>query len=214
MKSFEYIGNIKLNLKVYSSYYSIETNCHYLYNDLIYFIRSGKNSLENIEISKRYARAAIMILASYLDCLSNLLINEIEDRFKFGIKLKKIIKEDPIYKFGKIYNCLSNNRLSSQLDIQGIKDFYYRVRNQIIVHPPARSIKAGTGVIKGKGLTEDKKVIQYLKLKSPNILSEFTMNDIIEIYNEVKIFLKEYYKLIIDDIPKNFLEQFFHLEEV
>lgn len=40
------------------------------------------------------------------------------------------------------------------------------------------------------------------------------MDDTIEIYDEVKIFLKEYYKLIKNDILENFLEKYFNLEEV
>lgn len=157
MNDYNYVGNIGINITIHSSYYPIETNCHYLYNDMIYFIKSGTIYLDDIEISKRYARAAILFLASYVDCLSNLLISEIEEKFKCGMNIKGIFKKDPLIKFKIGYKQLMKSE-ELPIDLKGMKDFYDIVRSQIIVHPPAQSIKLGTGVVKGKGLTYDKKI--------------------------------------------------------
>jgi hypothetical protein len=127
--------------------------------------------------------------------------------------LKKIFKKSPLDKFQITYSKLTNQD-NIPIDLKIMHDLKI-VRDQIIVHPPARSIKLGTGVIKGRGLTYDEKSKTYNKLKNlPNILSEFDMNNAIEFYNNIKFFLNEYYCLIKNVFHSSTLDYYFELREI
>lgn len=224
MTIYEHIASGGLKVGGQGEYSFSEPTCNHVYNDLIFFLNESKRSDIDQVISKRYARAALVFLAFYVESLANLLIDEVGERFNCIQELQELIKlkycsndrikklrrkyklkgdwPEPLNKFQAAYFVTDGKDLSLDLDTSGIQDLFL-IRNQIIAHPPARSIVAGTGVTKGKGLTEKGKSLSLKneKLKHlPNIYSEFASGHTQKVYNETKDFLNKYHNLVAEKL--------------
>jgi len=200
MITYEHIGNGGFRVGVQGEYSFSEPICNQVYNDLMFFLNKSKASNIDQVISKRYARASLVFLAFYFESLANLLIDEVGKRFNCSQQLEQIYKKrdhypKPLRKFQAVYSVLYYGQ-KLPLDTSGIQDLFL-IRNQVIAHPPARSIVAGTGITKGKGLTEKGRSLSLNKFTHfPNIYGEFTSVHTQEVYNETKDFLEKYHNLI------------------
>jgi hypothetical protein len=216
MSIYEVIGSGGIKLRGESEFYCDIPTCKQIYDDIQYFLIESKMPGKDEETVKRYARVAILFTAFYVESLANSLLDEIIKRgCPDKLKGKNYIRrEKTINKYQDIYSFLNNKKLNQE-QINGINDLF-RIRNEIIAHPKAREIIAGTGVPKGKGWTGTREKIEY-KCKEfkdfPNIWEYFTRKEAIIIYNEIKRFLKTYYDFVRENFP-NWMSTYFLLEEV
>lgn len=184
--------------------------CNTIYDDIVYFLKKANMPDIDHAIGKRYARVTIVFMAFYLESLAKALLKETKNRFNGKLKY---IKKDPINIFKNIYEFLNKEKLS--LDIRGVDDLFNIIRSQVIAHPSARSIIGGSNVPKGKGLKENGKAFSYKKFKHfGNTLESFVKDNAQDVYNELKLFLNEYYNLISIHFPDCYLSHYFSLKEI
>lgn len=181
-----------------------------IYDDIVYFLKKAKIPDTDHAIGKRYARVTIVFMAFYLESLAKALLKETIKRFNGKLNCGK---KDPITIFKNIHEFLNKNKLS--LDTLGLFDLFQIIRSQLIAHPPDRSILWGSNVPEGKGLKENGKAFSYKKFKQfPNTLENFSKDDAQDVYNELKLFLSEYYNLISIHLPDCYLSHYFNLKEI
>jgi hypothetical protein len=184
--------------------------CNTIYDDIVYFLIKSKFAEIDDATSKRYARVTIVFMAFYLESLAKSLLEETMNRFNGKLICKT---KDPITIFKKIYEFLNKEKLS--LDTRGVEDLFYIIRSQLIAHPPTRSIIGGSNVPEGKGLKGNGKAFPYKKFKHfPNTLENFAKDNAQEVYNELNLFLNEYYNLINNHFPNCVLSHYFNLKEI
>ena len=184
--------------------------CNIIYDDIVYFLKKAQIPDTDHAIANRYARVAIIFMSFYLESLSKLLFKDTINRFNGKLFCKD---KNPITIFKKIYEFLNKEKLS--LDTCGVDDLFQIIRSQLIAHPPARSILGGSNVPEGKGLKENGKPFSYKKFNHfPNTLESFGKDDAQDVYNELKLFLHEYYNLITNHFPDCILSYYFNLKEI
>ncbi len=202
---------MKLNLG--SEYSFLKVNYAEIHNDIKYFL-SESTKASDIEISKRFARAAIVFIAFYVESLANLLVDRIKSVFGLLPDFEDFINKrehwpkkidhwpQPLRIFFGAYVKIQNKTLSRDtnivwsLDTAVIQDLFL-IRNQVLTHPPARSTVGGTSVVPEKGLTQDGKDLKFNRFTHfPNIYTGFTSTHAHEIYEENKKFLEGYGTLI------------------
>lgn len=204
--NYEYQGNIKMKLNVGSDYRFLKVNYAEIHNDIKFFLSESTKGSE-IEISKRFARAAIVFTAFYVESLGNLLVDRMTSAFGSLPDFEEFInKRDhwprPLRILFGVYIKIQNKSLPPNidrvwpLDTAVIQDLFL-IRNQVLAHPPARSTVGGTGVTAEKGLTQDGKDLKFNRFTHfPNIYTGFTSTHAHEIYDETKNFLEGYGTLI------------------
>jgi hypothetical protein len=224
--NYEYRGNIKMKLILRSEYRSLKANYAEIHNDIKYFLTESTKA-SDIEISKRFAKAAIVFTAFYVESLANLLVDRIRSVFDSCPDFKKFIKKEchwpkiidhwpqPLRIFFGAYIKIQNKNLSPEnktllRDTIKIWSLYrgtaviqdlFLIRNQVFAHPPARSTVGGTGVVPEKGLTQEGKDLKFNRFEHfPNIYTGFTSTHAHEIYEETKKFL-EWYGTLIEKYP-------------
>lgn len=221
---YEHIGSVGVKIEGHGKYFFSYPDCNLILEDITYFLMRGNEHKLNQNEKNRYARVAIIYMAFYIESLSNWLefelINSNNKPKKMITKKTKRDKDEywptPLYKLRIAYVVLeNNNHLPKELDIRGIRDLF-RIRNGIFAHPPGRSITGGNILKDGKGIPEDKKPVYYEKFEGilPKIQSEFTIEHAKIMYNEIKIFLKEYYGVISKHFSKDFLSSYCSLKEL
>ena len=80
MIDHEYVGNLGLKLSPASEYFFTRATCAEVRQDIDFFLSESQKATD-LSISKRYARAAIVFTAFYVESLANLLLAQITDRF-------------------------------------------------------------------------------------------------------------------------------------
>jgi hypothetical protein len=165
--------------------------------DIIFLRRQAKDT-DDESTRKRYARIIILLIAPYLESVSNLIFGELIDK-ELGEVDNRADLPKPIRKFRAIHHVLLNKEL--KLDTNGILDIFH-IRNNITLHPAGREVMKVAGEVLGR---LDKR-IAYKKFRSlPFVYSHFTLKEADEILREVYQFLTEFLRLIKDKISK---EQF------
>lgn len=199
---------MKLNLG--SEYSFLKVNYAEIHNDIKYFL-SESTKASDIEISKRFARAAIVFTAFYVESLANLLVDRITSVFGPLPDFEEFInKKDhrpkPLRILFGAYVKIQNKTLSRgtnivwSLDTPVIQDLFL-IRNQVLAHPPARSTVGGKSVVPEKGLTQDGKDLKFNRFTHfPNIYTGFTSTHAHKVYEETKKFL-EGYGTLIENFP-------------
>jgi hypothetical protein len=204
MIDHEYVGNLGLKLSPASEYFFTRATCAEVRQDIDFFLSESQKATD-LSISKRYARAAIVFTAFYVESLANLLLAQITDRFGQNAQLDDFIKKrdhcpKPLRVLYGAYLFLNGKPIGREtawdLDTSAVEDLFL-IRNQVLAHPPARSIVAGTGVVTGQGLTQKAKPLPLKKFAHfPNVYHEFTNCHALELYEETKLFLTNYGKLL------------------
>jgi len=181
-----------------ADYSALSPNYTWIHRDLVFFLNLSQKSSDSEE-KKRFARAVIILLAFYLESLSNLLFEETkiqEEKLEIYIDRYKDWAK-PIIKL-----LLSLNKLDSEsfAACKGLKDLFL-IRNQVFAHSEGRSVVAGTGVDPKKGLKGNFKKLSYEKFTNfPNVYSQFDVEHAEKLCEAVDNFLKSFslqYPLII-----------------
>jgi len=174
-------GTLHLGLKLsVEAVYTAATHKR-LEEDVIFLRIQAEDTTAESE-RKRYARIIILLIAPYLESMSNLMFGQLVNK-----KLKEVDNQaglpKPIRRFGAIHHELLCKEL--KLDADGIQDIFH-IRNNITCHP------AGHEVVKiaGGELGRIDKRIAYKKFKRfPFVYSDFTLKEADEVLREVEEFL-------------------------
>jgi len=172
----------------------------------VFFRRQAADDQIDDRDKKRYARIVILLMAFYLESMSNLLFGELVNK-----KLKIIGKQiylppkmaKPIKHLKAVHHELFGKELS--LDTDGLEDIF-TVRNIIIAHPAGRAqSQTGTGEDVWSRLGRN---ITYKKFRHlPLHYSHFTLNHADELLKEVKEFLTKFLVLLRDKVPKEQVDE-------
>lgn len=166
--------------------------------DAIFFRRQAAQGEIDDREKKRYARIIILLMAFYLESLSNLMLVTLT-QINPSKKLKEydeVYKKDgthlsgPVRKFKAIHYELQGKKLT--LNTDGIQDIFH-IRNHIIAHSTGRD-KLETYEL---GWRPVNKNFTYRKFNnSPFVYSDFTLKEADEILMEVKEFLTKFLGLL------------------
>lgn len=181
--------------------------------DALFFCR--KAAEDNIDDSerKRYSRIAILLMAFYLESLSNLLCDVVLGKNR---RRPKKNKEEgvpgPIRRVRAVYKELYDGK-ELALNIDGVQDVF-TIRNKVIAHPAGRSEERSGKVVR----TRVDKTVSYKKFTDfPFTYSQFTLSHADEVLEEVKDFLTRFHDLLKDrrhEVPKDVLNACFPRELV
>jgi len=200
----EYVGNTGFKLRPTSEYFFSRPTYAEVQKDIDFFLSESQKAIDLI-VSKRYARAAIVFTAFYVESLANLLAAHIRENFGQTAQLDDFISRGdhwpkPLRTLYGAYLFLNKKPIGRgedwALDSSAVEELFL-IRNQVLAHPPARSIVAGTGVVAGQGLTQEAKPLALNKFAHfPNIYHEFAHCHALELYEEARLFLINYGRLL------------------
>ena len=195
----EHNENVTAQLGLKASVEAVYTAATYKrFEEDIVFLRRQANDATEESTRKRYARIIILLIAPYLESVSNLMFGELINRELDEVDNRMDLHKS-IRRFRAIHHVLLSKEL--KLDINGIQDIFH-IRNNITLHTAGREVVK----VAGEGLGRLDKRIAYKKFKSfPFVYSRFTLSEADEILREIYRFLTEFLGLIEDKILK---EQF------
>jgi len=172
--------------------------------DALFFCR--KAAEDNIDDSerRRYSRIAILLMAFYLESLSNLLYDVVLGKnWRRHKKNKEKGVPGPIRRFRAVYKELYDGKELS-LNIDGVQDVF-TIRNKVIAHPAGRSEERSGKVVR----TRVDKTVSYKKFTDfPFTYSQFTLSHADEVLEEIKDFLTRFHDLLKDrrhEVPEDVL---------
>lgn len=160
--------------------------------DALFFLdQSRKNNTSEIE-KNRFARATILLMAFYIESISNLLYDYILCENKLEEIDNRSDLPAPIRRIRAVYLQLYKKELS--IDIKGIRDIF-TIRNKIIAHPAGFSEEKDSET----GWKRMDKTITYEKFENfPCTYSKFTVVHAETVIEEGKNFLISFHELLKD----------------
>lgn len=229
----EYKGHsqVQLGLHVEASAVYTEATFKRIVEDALFFRRAAEQ-VNTEPDRKRYARAIILLMALYLESLSNRIFLHFFDPVTPDEKKEPNRCLDnvdgrsdlpgPVRNFRAAYKKCLNKELN--LDTNGIKDIF-TIRNRIIAHPSGRAQlqakKEGWEPLITSVKWRDKEVqilpsqLDYAKFKQfPSVYSHFTLREADEILKEVEDFLTSFLGLIKGKIPQKQFDEWWPAELV
>lgn len=196
----------------------------------IIFLRGVAENVNTESDKKRYARLIILLMALYLESLSNRIFLHFFDQVTLD-ETKQLngcvdhvdCRSDlpsPVRNFRAIYKKCLNKELT--LDTSGIQDIF-TIRNRIIAHPSGRAqlqtnkdgwIPLITSVKwHGKCVRILPQRLDYAKFKHfPSIYSDFTLREADEILEEVKEFLVNIFGSLSGKVSQKQLDEWWPAE--
>lgn len=151
--------------------------------DAVFFRRRAAEDKIDDGQRKRYARIIILLVAFYLESLSNLIHERLGGRrSKDDKRAGRGGLAGPILKFREVYCKHLDRELS--LNTDGVQDIFI-IRNKIIAHPAGRAQLQVAGVRRGR---LDKQVSYKKFTDFPLVYSWFTLQEADAILKEVKEF--------------------------
>lgn len=170
-----------------------ETTFKRIVEDALFFRQQAEGETENKQ-KGCYARVVILLMAFYLESLSNLVFEELVKK-----KLKDYDSQaglsKPVQRFRAIHcELLGGKPTLKDEDINGIQDIF-TIRNKIIAHPAGRA-KLHIDTDEDRRSRVDRQVT-YKKFKNfPLVYSHFTLKEADIILKEVKEFLTKFLNLV------------------
>lgn len=174
--------------------------------DAVFFLeKAAEDSIDDGE-RKRYSRIVILLMALYLESLSNRLCDIVlGENWKIPKKKREEGVAETIIKFKAIYEELFNKELA--LYTGGIQDIF-TIRNRIIAHPAGRSKECIEDVSGKHKRTRMGKVVKYQKfINFPFHYSHFTLPEAVSIFEEAIGFRRDFLNLIKERIPADVLNE-------
>ena len=175
-------ANITIDVATYKR---VVEDAAYFLNEMI------KPDLSTLD-QNRYARMNLLLMALYIESLSNALLESSRTRNLQGLKKQKGWKE---YLKGFMSAYYKYYEKELHLNMDGIHDIFF-IRNHFIAHPKGytREKEDGSVIIKQEGKGG---IGFYKKFKNfPYAYSKFNSSHAIIVVNEVVNFLKNYHNLI------------------
>ena len=183
--------------------------------DAIFFRRKATEDNINDAERKRYSRIVILLMAFYLESLSNLLCDAVlgED-WKGAKENKEKGVAEAIIKFKAVHKKLYDGK-ELALRTDGIQDIF-TIRNKVIAHPAGRAkLRTRTGDVKWNRIDKE---FGYKKFTNfPLVYSHFTLQEADSVLTEVKDFLIKFHDLLKhrkDKVPEDALNTYWPKELV
>lgn len=177
---------------------------------LFFYRKAAENNIDDAE-RRRYSRIAILLMAFYLESLSNLLFDKLVNKDLKCVDTRKDLPE-PIRRFRAVYKDLYDGK-ELALNIDGVQDVF-TIRNKVIAHPAGRSEERSGKVTR----TRVDKTVSYKKFTDfPFTYSQFTLSHTEEVLEEVKDFLIRFHDLLKargNEVPEDVLNSCFPRELV
>jgi hypothetical protein len=182
-------------------YSFVRATYNVIYSDALFFLNKAKQANVKSEDRNRYARASIILMAFYLESVSNRLFDEFSPRSQKRLMKRKNLP-GPIKNFIAVYHKFYKCKFP--LSIDGIKDIFL-IRNEVIGHPSGSSVVAGTGVLRGQGLPRKGRTGKQNKYSKfidfPYVYSLFKTEHAKTIFKEATNFVNGYCDLLEDRVP-------------
>jgi len=162
--------------------------------DALFFLdKSRKHNIAVME-KNRYARMSILLMAFYLESLSNLLFDALASSFSDDLDRRTDIPK-PIRRFMAVHYQLYQAELPLSTD--GIRDIF-TIRNRVIAHPTGFSKERHSEVAPGcwERSRVDKNVSYGKFTNLPFTYSQFTSSHAEKILGEVRGFLTSFHSLL------------------
>ena len=193
------------------SYIYSEATFKRIAEDAVFFYRkAAENNIDDAE-RRRYSRIAILLMAFYLESLSNLLFDKLVNKDLKCVDNRSVLPK-PIRKFRAVYKDLYDGK-ELALNIDGVQDVF-TIRNKVIAHPAGRSEERSGKVNR----TRVDKTVSYKKFTDfPFTYSQFTLSHAEEVLEEVKDFLTRFHDLLKarrNEVPEDVLNACFPRELV
>jgi len=227
----EYEEHLQAKIVIHAEASAVYTEATFkrIVEDAIFFRGAAENVNTECD-KKRYARLIILLMALYLESLSNRIFLHFFDQVTLD-ETKQLngcvdhvdCRRDlpgPVRNFRAIYKKCLNKELT--LDTSGIQDIF-TIRNRIIAHPSGRAQlqtnKDGWMplITSVKWHDKDVQILQqqfdYAKFKHfPSIYSDFTLREADEILEEVKEFLANILRSLSGKVSQKQLDEWWPAE--
>lgn len=198
MVSNEQIGKTKVGISVSCQAAYGEATFKRIVEDAVFFRQQAKGFKSDDSDVRRYARIVIILMAFYLESLSNLIFEKLANAPLDNLDNRTDLPE-PLRKLRAAHQVCRGGELS--LDIGGVRDVF-TIRNKIIAHPVGRAQLQ----VAGAQLGCLDRHISYDKFKDfPVVYSGFAVEHADKVLTEVRDFLVGYLGLLAGKITK---EQF------
>ena len=184
---------IEENLGINDSYQNIYSEATYkrILEDALTFLSISQDHKISETEQKRFARISILLMAFYLESLSNLLFD-----FLIDSPIEDYDKRNdlpgPIRKFRAVYSFITQTEL--ELDIEGLRDIFI-IRNKIIAHPAGRSEELESEKNRDR---RDRKVTYFKFTNFPFTYAQFSTDNAICAWSDVKEFMISFFTLLKD----------------
>jgi len=231
MAEYEEHLQAKIGIHVEGSAVYTEATFKRIVEDEIFF-RGAAENVNTESDKKRYARLIILLMALYLESLSNRIFLHFFDQVTLD-ETKQLngcvdhvdCRSDlpgPVRNFRAIYKKCLNKELT--LDTSGIQDIF-TIRNRIIAHPSGRAQlhtdKDGWKPLITSVKWQDKEVqilrqqLNYAKFRHfPPVYSHFTLREADEILEEVRKFLTNFLSSLGGKVAQKQLDEWWPAELV
>lgn len=169
--------------------------------DAVFFCRkAAEDNIDDTE-RRRYSRIAILLMAFYLESLSNLLFDKLVNKDLECVDTRTDLP-GPIRRFRAVYKELYDGK-ELALNIDGVQDVF-TIRNKVIAHPAGRSEERSGKVVR----TRVDKTVSYKKFTDfPFTYSQFTLSHADEVLEEVKDFLTRFHDLLKGKVSPELLDE-------
>jgi hypothetical protein len=187
------LSKMKVGIKAIGQAVYGEATSKRIGEDIVFFHQLAKERNVDDLQSKRYARIVIILIAFYLESVSNLIFDNLVNVSLDTLDNRTDLPE-PIRRLRAVYKQCSGNEMT--LNTDGIRDIF-TIRNRIIAHPAGRAQVQ----IAGDQLGRLDKHISFEKFKDfPVVYSRFTTEHADNLVKEVREFLTQFINLIATNI--------------
>lgn len=200
MTEYKECAKTQIGLRVSAEAVYSEATFRRIVEDAVWLHQQAmRNQIDNSQ-ERRYGRIIVLLMAFYLESLSNLLFEEVVgeelERADFRTDLPR-----PLRKFRAIHSKLLGKELS--LNIEGIQDIF-TIRNKVIAHPSGRAQLQTTE----HGWDRIDTQVNYKKFREfPSIYSRFTLREAEAVLNEVREFVTRFLGLIKDKVSQERIKE-------
>ena len=205
-------ASVTVGVSVTATYTYSEATFKRIVEDALFFRSKGAEDTIDDTARRRYARIAILLMAFYLESLSNLLWDAVLGKCSKLSNKNKEEGAESIRRFRAVHKEIYDGR-ELPLNTNGIQDIF-TIRNRVIAHPAGRSEERSGKVVR----THVDKTVSYRKFTDfPFTYSQFTLSHADEVLEEVKDFLTRFHDLLKDrrhEVPEDVLNACFPRELV
>lgn len=200
MTEYKEQGKTQLELRVNAEAVYSEATFKRIVEDAVWLHQQAMRNQIDDGQKRRYGRIIVLLMAFYLESLSNLLFEEVVGEELSRVDCRTDLSQ-PLRKFRAIHSKLLGKELP--INVDGIQDVF-TIRNKVIAHPSGRARLRSTE----HGWDRIDTQVSYRKFKRfPSIYSRFTLQEAEAVLNEVREFMTRFLGLIKDRVPEERIKE-------
>jgi len=131
------VSGLKVNAAISTEIFG-EATYRYLGRDVAHFFGEAQRQSDDVHVRRRYARAAIVFLAFYLESIANLVFTRAQKSQSIGVEPPKDNQPRALRLLRYVLTQITEASIASEIDFQGLLDLFW-IRNHLIAHPPGRA---------------------------------------------------------------------------